>query len=80
MYQPLECKSTGFRGQISNSIKTSLQSKPHYLTSVNNHELLGLLLDMAGVDDDGGNETVSECSGGAQRDIVKPMLEYSGNI
>ena len=54
---------------------SSKESRP-----LNNHELLGLLLDMAGVGDDGGNETVSESSGGAQRDIVKPMLEYSGNI
>ena len=48
--------------------------------ALNNRELLGLLLDMPGVGDDGGNETVNESSGGPQRDIVKPMLEYSGNI
>ena len=31
---------------------------------------LGLLLDMAGVGDDGGNETVNESSGRTQSDIV----------
>ena len=57
------------------SVMSSKESRP-----LDNHELLGLLLDMVGVGDDGGNETVSESSGGAQRDIVKLMLEYSGNI
>ena len=36
----------------------SKESRP-----VDNRELLGLLLDMAGENDDGGNETVNESSG-----------------
>ena len=42
------------------SVMLSKESRP-----LDNRELLGLLLDMAGVGDDGDNETVSESSGGA---------------
>ena len=54
---------------------SSKKSRP-----LDNRELLGFLLDKLGVGDDGDNDTVNESSGGPQRDIVKPMLEYSGNI
>ena len=54
---------------------SSKESQP-----LDNRELLGLLLDMLRVRDDGSNETANESSGGPQRDIVKLMLKYSGNI
>ena len=54
---------------------SSKKSRP-----LDNRELLGLLLDKLGMGDDGDNDTVNESSGGPRRDIVKPMLEYSGNI
>ena len=40
------------------SVMSSKESRP-----LDNRELLGLLLDMPGVDNDGGNETVNESSG-----------------
>ena len=61
--------------ELVKSVMSSKESRP-----LDNRELLGLLLDMAGVGDDGGNETVNESSGGPQRDIVKLMWEYSGNV
>ena len=58
--------------EIVKSVLSSKESRP-----LDNRELLGLLLDMADVDDDGGgNETVNESSGGPQTDIVNPMLEF----
>ena len=60
--------------ELVKSVMSSLESRP-----LDNREILGLLLDMAGVGDDGGNDTVNESSGGPQRDIVIPMLKYSGN-
>ena len=57
-------------------VLSSKESRP-----LDNCELLGLLLDMAGVGDDGSSsDEVNESNGGPQRDIVKLMLEYSGNI
>ena len=44
--------------ELVKSVMSSKESQP-----LDNRELLGLLLDMAGVDDDGGNETVNESSG-----------------
>ena len=61
--------------ELVKSVMSSKKSRP-----LDNRELLGLLLDKLGVGDDGDNDTVNESSGGPQRDIVKPMLEYSGNI
>ena len=58
--------------ELLKSVLSSKESRP-----LDNRELLGLLLDMADVDDDGGgNETVNESSSGPQTDIVKPMLEF----
>ena len=42
-------------------VKSVMSSKESRL--LDNRELLGLLLNMAGVGDDGGNETVNESSG-----------------
>ena len=61
--------------ELLKSVMSSEESRP-----LDNCEFLGMLLDKVGVGDDGGNETVNESSGGPQRDIVKPMLEHSGNM
>ena len=44
--------------ELVKSVMSLKESRP-----LDNRELLGLLLDMPGVDNDGGNETVNESSG-----------------